>query len=170
MTDRLKPAELARELGVSRQAIHDLQERGILPRSEDGLIALAEARAAIANNIHPGGKTAARLPEETAPPHEQKIDFHTARTLREFTEAKRAVIKLRIEQGELAPIADVDRMLRSAVLNAREFLRGEPKRLAVILEGMDRPSRETLLTKTFDEFLTRLSGWRAEETFDAELD
>lgn len=165
MIDRLKPAELARELGVSRQAIHDLQERGILPRSEDGLIALAEAHAAIANNIHPGGKTAARLPADVPAPQqpEQKIDFQTARTLREFTEAKRAVIKLRIEQGDLAPIADVDRMLRSAVLNAREFLRAEPKRLAVLLEGLDRGAREALLVKTFDEFLIRLSEWRAEE-------
>ena len=32
MSERLTPSALARRLGVSRQAIFNLQERGILPR------------------------------------------------------------------------------------------------------------------------------------------
>ena len=55
---RVRPAELARELNVSRQAIHDLQNRGKLSRDADGLIDLELARFALLNRVHPKGKTA----------------------------------------------------------------------------------------------------------------
>lgn len=52
---RITPAELARELNVSRQAIHDLQRRGKLGRDADGLIDLELARVALLNRLHPRG-------------------------------------------------------------------------------------------------------------------
>lgn len=174
MTERVRQAELARRLEVSRQAIGDLVARGILTVGADGLIDVAAARAAITANVHPTGKTAAasRPPETQTPPetHPSKpttLDYHGARALREYTEAQRAVLKLRQELGELAPLAEVDRHLRMAVIHAREYLLAEPPRLAVLLDGLDRQAREDLLQRTFAEFLRRLAAWHSQETDDA---
>lgn len=170
MSERIRQAELARRLDVSRQAVGDLVSRGILIVGDDGLIDVDAARIAIANNVHPAGKTAAaaRPPQENATPNEPSmpaaptagLDYHAARTLREYTEAQRAALKLRQEIGELAPLAAIERQLRTAILDAREYLRNEPPRLAVLLDGLDRSGREALLKKTFDEFLSRLAEWK----------
>jgi hypothetical protein len=174
MTKRVRQAELARRLEVSRQAIGDLVARGILTVGDDGLLDEAASRAAIAANVHPAGKTAAankppRAAEQTPPPEQPQaakpatIDYHAARTLREYTEAQRAALKLRQELGELAPLAEVARHMSMAVLDAREYLLAEPPRLAVLLDGLDRTGREALLAKTFAEFLRRLAEWKPEQ-------
>lgn len=168
MSERVRQAELARRLDVSRQAIGDLVSRGILQLGDDGLLDLDEATRAIAASVHPTGKTAAATPKPHAEPSTPAsapagIDYHTAKTLREYTEAQRAAIKLRQEMGELAPLAEIDRCMRMAILDAREYLRGEPARLSLLLDGLDRPGREALLAGTFDEFLARLARWRPAE-------
>jgi hypothetical protein len=169
MSERVRQAELARRLNVSRQAVGDLVTRGILIVGDDGLIDVDSASVAIANNVHPAGKTAAatrpqnndQAPQHAAPPQPTAgLDYHAARTLREYTEAQRAALKLRQEIGELAPLAAIERQLKTAILDAREYLRNEPPRLAVLLDGLDRPGREDLLNKTFDEFLRRLADWK----------
>jgi len=168
MTTRVRQAELARQLAVKRQAINDLVTRGILQVGDDGLIDVIEARAAIAANVHPGGKTAVAVhsesttsppPASTEDPKPKIMDYHGARTLREYTEAQRAALKLRQEIGELAPKAEIERLMRLAVLSAREYLLGEPPRLAVMLDGLENSGREELLARTFDEFLRRLATW-----------
>ena len=165
--ERVRQAELARRLEVSRQAIGDLVSRGVLTIGSDGLVDVDAARAAIAANVHPAAKTAAAARPDDAPttdaPKPATIDYHAAKTLREYTEAQRAALKLRQELGELAPLAEVDRRLRLAVLSAREYLRAEPPRLAVLLDGLDRAGRELLLAKTFDEYLSRIAAWRQED-------
>lgn len=162
MSERIRQAELARRVGVSRQAIGDLVARGKLVVGGDGLLDFDEARAAIAANVHPAGKTAsaarpAEPPPAETPPPTPKIDYHAARTLREFTEAQRAALKLRQESGELANQALLRRHVLGAVLDAREYLRNEPARLAVLLEGLTRAEREAVLAETFDQFLAMLS-------------
>jgi hypothetical protein len=140
---RIKPAELARELGVSRQAINDLQKRGKLPRSDDGLVDVDLARHAIANRVRPSGKTAGAL---TAPPppagngtfsgmqaDAEQVSYMEAKRQRESAEAKIAQLKLRQMEGELVSIEKVRaasmrmaRMLRDSVL-------GVPSRIAQTL-------------------------------------
>jgi terminase small subunit / prophage DNA-packing protein len=46
------------------------------------------------------------------------------------------------------------------VLAAREYLLGEPPRLASLAIGLDKPAVEKLLSETFATFLTRLAAWR----------
>ena len=46
---KLTESGLARELGVSRQAIHDLVKRDILTKDKDGLIDVEMAKIALAN-------------------------------------------------------------------------------------------------------------------------
>ena len=66
-TPKLTESGLARLLGVSRQAVHDLVKRGIISKDAAGLIDVAQAQAALANSVHPSSKTAAAL-QSTAPP------------------------------------------------------------------------------------------------------
>lgn len=75
-------------------------------------------------------------------------------------QAENAELNLRIRRGELAPVEEVSRILRSAVLAAREYLRGQPPRLALELEGLNSAERQALLAKNFDIFLKILSAWR----------
>lgn len=107
---RIKPAELARELGVSRQAISDLQKRGKLPRSDDGLVDVDLARHAIANRVRPSGKTAGALttPHPPAGGHmaadAEQVSYMEAKRQRESAEAKIAQLKLRQMEGDLVSI------------------------------------------------------------------
>lgn len=100
---KLKPAGLARELGVTRQAIHELVKRSILSVDADGLIDVELAKVALANRVRPSGKTAAALASPPAPMAQQPAtpatdpnatSYHVAKTLREVTEAKIAQVKL----------------------------------------------------------------------------
>lgn len=72
----------------------------------------------------------------------------------------------------LIPADEVEPLWASAVLNAREYLMGEPTRLASLAIGMEKPMLEELLRTTFTEFLGRLANWRAadDESEDAEDD
>jgi phage terminase Nu1 subunit (DNA packaging protein) len=134
---RIKQAALARELGVSRQAINDLQARGIIPRSEDGLIDVDLARHAIGSRVHPSGKTVEALNAPPSSPEsrqdDEKMSYNLAKTLREVSEARMAQLKLRQMQGELVSMEKVraasmrmSRMLRDSVL-------GVPSRIAQTL-------------------------------------
>lgn len=67
----------------------------------------------------------------------------------------------------LIPADEVEPLWASAVLNAREYLMGEPTRLASLAIGMEKPMLEDLLRTTFTEFLGRLANWRAADD-DAE--
>ncbi len=117
---RVRPAELARELGVSRQAIHGLVERGLLTKDAEGLIDIELARVAIEKRVRPSGKTAAavsgpamppapppNLPAPVPPPSDQEVNpaaatsYHVARTLRESEEAKMARLKRQQLEGSL---------------------------------------------------------------------
>lgn len=104
---RLTESGLARELDVSRQAVHQLVKRGILSKDANGLIDVEMARVALAARVHPSSKTAAAVaqkndaatpqqpPTESQPPQSTEItSYHVAKTLREATEAQIARVKL----------------------------------------------------------------------------
>lgn len=176
MGERVTQAELARRLGVSRQAINDLQNKGRIPRSADGRIDEDEARAAIAMSVHPASKTATavggavpslqdRAAEVAKDP---EMSYHVAKTLREVAEAQMAALKLRQMKDELGPRAELDRQMRTAIVRAREFLRREATRLAMLMEGETREQRAARLVDAFDEFLRRLSSWQTSDTDEIE--
>lgn len=68
----------------------------------------------------------------------------------------------------LIPAEEVEPLWASAVLNAREFLLGEPPRLASLVAGLEKPKVESLLRECFNDFLGRLSNWRAAGDDDEE--
>lgn len=65
------------------------------------------------------------------------------------------------ESRLLIPASEVEPLWTSAVLSAREFLVGEPPRLASLAIGLGKPALEMLLRETFDQVLGRLSNWQA---------
>lgn len=75
-------------------------------------------------------------------------------------QADTAELNLRKLRGELAPLVEVQRILSAAIIDARELLLHEPRRLAMLLDGLDRAQREHVLEETFIDFLTRLATWR----------
>lgn len=170
MTTRIRQFELAKKLGVTRQAVRDLVRRGVVTVGDDGLIDAEDAERSIALSVRPSGKTSRAVALALAPAQQSAatLDYHQARALREHAEAQRATLKLRQEQGELASRDKIERMLRSAIIDAREYLLSEPPRLAVLLDGMDRKGREDLLRRSFEQFLRRIAEWERADPEDAD--
>jgi hypothetical protein len=149
---RAKPAELARELGVSRQAVHDLIERGILQKGEDGTIDVEMAKVAIANRVRPSGKTAAAvlgpapppmgMPAPVPPPAEHQVDpaaatsFHVARTLRESEEARMAKLKRQQLEGSLIELEPAKTAVFTAFRTLRDSAMPLGRRVAPRLASM----------------------------------
>ncbi len=70
----------------------------------------------------------------------------------------------------LIPASEVEPLWASAVLSAREFLQGEPARLASLAIGLEKPAMEELLRASFGEFLGRLANWRAADDDDEDAE
>lgn len=148
---RVRKAQLARELGVSRQAISNLVKRGVLSEDKDGLVDVELARHAIASRVSPDSKTSQALSVVPAPagqpvapqalaagqPVEELAitNYHVAKTLNESAMAKMNHLKLREMQGELIRVDAVRTAVASAMSMARESLMQIPTRLAAILAG-----------------------------------
>lgn len=118
---RVNQSALARTLGVSRQAIHDLIRRGILQPDEAGTFDVDQSRAVITERVRPSGKaataaaaasatTATTTPTAPAaaaqqqpetPQPDQQLSYHVAKTLREAAEARMAQLKLAEMQRRL---------------------------------------------------------------------
>jgi len=75
--EKLNQSQLARALGISRQAVHKLIAAQKLVPDAEGKMTLAHAKEAIAASVHPGAKSA-QLGNDL--PH----DFHEARFLTEI--------------------------------------------------------------------------------------
>jgi len=141
---RVKKAELARMLAVSRQSIGELVKRGVIIEGADGLIDVELARVAIASRVHPSSKTSQALgappPPAPAPPPgageastEAVMSYHVAKTLREASEAKIADLKLREMRGELVRVDEVRNSFARKASALRESLLQIPSRLAAVL-------------------------------------
>lgn len=184
---RAKPAELARELGVSRQAVHDLIDRGILQKGEDGTIDVEMAKIAIANRVRPSGKTAAAvlgpapapasLPAPVPAPAEHQIDpaaatsFHVARTLRETEEARMAKLKRQQLEGSLierdpavTAVFTAFRTLRDSAMPlgrrvaARVATMTDSREIQLLIDEEVRTVLRTFADRTLASLATTLTG------------
>lgn len=182
---RVKPAELARELGVSRQAIHDLISRNVLSKDAEGLIDIEMAKIALTNRVRPSGKTAAAisrppapagLPAPAPPPPDSQPDahaatsFHVARTLRESEEARMAKIKrMQLEDTltEAAPAADAVfqafRLLRDTLMPlgrrvaARVATMTDPHEIQLLVDEEMRKALSSFHDKTLASLTSRIN-------------
>ena len=150
---RVRKAQLARELGVSRQAISDLVKRGVLSEDKDGLVDVELARMAIASRVSPDSKTSQALavtPPIVAAPvasaagsddAEAPItNYHAAKTLNEIAQARMNQLKLQEMQGELIRVEAMRTAVARAMALAQESLMQIPTRLSFILAGESEAS------------------------------
>lgn len=190
MADRLTQAEIARALGVSRQAIHKLVQAGKLALGEDGRCDLDTARAAIAASVHPGSKTAQALQTQAPPPppstvpdttaqhvvipaaasqflanadeHGMPTNYHVARTLREAEEARMARLKREEMEGQLIRVSAVETAWASSLAAAREHLLQVASRLAPLLAAENDPLKiDQMLHEEHTQALQLLAGAKA---------
>lgn len=139
---RLTESGLARQLGVSRQAVHELVKRGVLSKDKDGLIDFELAKHALMNRVRPSGKTAASLQEPATPAATQTPEpstepeitsYHVAKTLREAAEAQIARIKLSEMQGDVIRVDAIRSALAGMIASTRDSLLQIPARVAPVL-------------------------------------
>lgn len=140
---RVRQAELARMLTVSRQSISELVKRNVIPQDADGLIDVELARIAISNRVRPGAKTAAlaNAQNNSAPAAAAAVadadqaitSFHVAKTLREAAEARLAQLKLAEQQGHLIRTDAIRAAHAKRLAGLREALLQIPARLASVL-------------------------------------
>ena len=151
---RLTESGLARQLGVSRQAVHELVKRGVLSKDKDGLIDFELAKHALMNRVRPSGKTAASLQEPATPPTTQTPDastepeitsYHVAKTLREAAEAQIARLKLAEMQSDVIQVSAVRATWATRIASARDALLQIPSRLAPVLAAETDLAAVTLL-------------------------
>lgn len=170
---RLTESGLARELGVSRQAIHELVKRGILIKDKTGKIDVEMAKIALATRLHPASKTSiallANTPEIEIPTATTVSDelettsYHVAKTLREAAEAQIARLKLAEMQGDLIRLNAVKAALANAFSTTREALLQIPPRLAPLLAAdSDTKSVQNALHNEIHQALMLLSGASAQ--------
>lgn len=171
-TPKLTESGLARLLGVSRQAVHELVKRGIISKDAAGLIDVAQAQAALANSVHPSSKTAAALqstappstsPAATTPPENgQNVEvtsYHVAKTLREAAEAQMARLKLAEMQGDVIRIAAVQTQLATVFATVRDALLQIPARMAPVLAAETDPvAVHNVLHAEIHQALQHLAG------------
>lgn len=185
MSERLTQAQLARELGVSRQAIHKHVVAGTLAMGEDGKIDLDAARAAM-QTLHPGAKTVQALagsapaatPSPAAAPkptdvvipakaghllgdadeHGMPTNYHIARTLREAEEARIARLKREEMEGQLIRLEAVRSVAANTLAATREALLQLPARLSTVLAAEGSPARvHDMLQQEIHQALAQLA-------------
>lgn len=148
---RVTQAELARELGVSRQAVGDLVKRQVLVLGDDGRLPLDVALRTVRERIRPAGKAAAAAvpavadkpaankPAADAPPADPAAGFYVARAAREASEAGIAALKLRQMQRELIDREAAVQAAFTAFRMLRNSITFMPRNLAGQLVGMTDP-------------------------------
>lgn len=170
---RAKPAQLARDLGVTRQSVHELIKRGILERGADGLVDVEMAKLALQNRVRPSSKTAQALKgpppapgrtdvlaDEGAPPAagtDAVMNYHGHKAHREASEAGIAQIRLRRLRGEVAEVAAISSALQTCARMLRDTCMNIGKRIAADAVASGDPAQaERLITsevrRAFDAF------------------
>lgn len=178
---RVRPAELARLLGVSRQSVHELIGRAVIPRDADGRVDVEIAKLAIANRVHPSGKTAAAL--SAAPGHAAPVaavaapgaaaaapanddaaatSYHVAKTLREAAEARIAQLKLAELRGDLIRVDAVRAEWARILAGLREaFLQMPARVVPLLVSAADAQAMDELLRDEISLVLRTVSQGEA---------
>ena len=132
---KLKPADLARELGLNRSRISQLIKAGKIIRDEDGYIDLDKNADQLAKR-RGTGSNAHKL--KTGPVTRNYVErYHSARAKHEEMKAARAELQYKQEERELCYVRDVEkaafeqgRKIRDALLMIKnKFADKETKRI-----------------------------------------
>lgn len=138
--------DIAEFFGVAAKTITEWQEQGfpVLVQGGPGVASEYDSVACVRWLV---SREVSKVAAET--PKDRLYRLQAERLEMEIAESKKLLI----------PAAEVEPKIAGAVIAAREFLRGEPARLAVLLDGLGREAREQLLRTSFDEMLSKLASW-----------
>lgn len=155
--ERMSQAELARDLGVSRQAINKLVKKGVIKVGRDRKINAHEARKAIGAHVHPTGKTVEALDAPTHAAEESTLSYHVAKTLREATEAKLAMLKYEELKDNLMRSDVIRNEILEAGLAVSNRLQQMASSLAPIVTAeTDQNANHELISEYVHQSLTSL--------------
>lgn len=131
---------LAKEFGVSRQAVEKAAKAGRLTAFEDGRFDLAVARVQWEANrkrrvARPGAQEPGEPAEGRETPSAEGSDYWAHKTRREAAEAQLAELKLAETSGRLVARADVERASFTAARIMRDQLAAASPRLAAAVVG-----------------------------------
>lgn len=120
MSERLTAADLAKRLGRTKQAIHQLVKKGVIPKGEDGKFDEAEARRAYGRNTAPHQRKP--LKPAVADGQDLTDGAGTVATIDEAREAVSLIRRVLREEGrELdGPLSYEDIRSAETILKARK--------------------------------------------------
>jgi hypothetical protein len=147
MADRVKTAELARILGISRQRVNELSRKGKLTRGTDGGWDPDKARAELGRTLEDQQERRSKVEtprskvERAFPPRDpETVDlpmsgsthdiFNRARAAKEIAIAKERQLQLRRRQGELLEAAEVELAWTRKLTSFKNRLLGLPDKMA----------------------------------------
>ena len=180
MADRVKTAELARILGISRQRVNELSRKGKLTRGADGRWDPDKARTELGRTLEDQQERRSKVEtprskvERGFPPREPDPDdlpmsgsthdiFNRARAAKEIAIAKERQLDLRRRQGELLEAREVEQAWTQKLTSFKNRLLAIPDRLAqklaaitedreirAILDGEIKAALQALIEKKAD--------------------
>ena len=143
---RVTQSELARRVGVSRQAIHDLINRGLLQKGDDGLIDFEQAKRDIDNNLKKvDAKTLNNIignppPSSLFDKPEQPNEYNAARLRDIEATAGMKELKLKEKEGSLIDKEGYERAAHTTARTLRDALINNlPARISQELAALTDP-------------------------------
>lgn len=151
MGELVSQAEYARRKGVSRQAIHELVKRGVIPLA-DGKIDPAIADSKIGEHLDPGraktlGEGEDDEPRDGAPASAGMSEYQRAKIHRETFEGKLAELEYQKAAGAVLDRIGAERGVMEAARMLRDTVLNVPRRIAADAAAMtDARLIEQLMT------------------------
>lgn len=140
----MSQSEFGKLVGISQPAVSDLLSRGVLSKDANASQWLIEycgnLREIAAGRLASGD-----------------LDLATERSALARVQRMKLEIELLEIQGKLIPVDMIEPRLKAAMIAAREMWRNEPQNIARQLAGLSVNEAETLIARSFDNFLSRLA-------------
>jgi phage terminase Nu1 subunit (DNA packaging protein) len=165
-------AQLAEELGISRQAVSKAEKTGRITRAASGLFDLDAA--AIQYRLHTDPEQRARSLQQKGggvevmdppvlelPPTSDAARLVREKARREAAEADLAELELREKRGEIMAMSEHRRVLFSLTRAIRDALLQIPSRSAALVAAeISQPQCQAILDAEMRKVLQQLAAWQ----------
>jgi phage terminase Nu1 subunit (DNA packaging protein) len=136
-------------------AMFQVTAKTVVEWQEQGLPVAVRGGAGVPSEYDSGPCIAWHTQRELA-----KVQTESPRDRLARLQADEIEIRMQEKRGTLVPADQIEPMWSGMVSAARAFLRSEVNRVAQLLQTTDGvEAKRDLLSDTFDEFLTKLSGY-----------
>jgi hypothetical protein len=160
------PSELARELGISRERVYQLNRSGKIARISPGKFDLDAVRAALKQNLDSRRPAPSRGEQRkpagpvTVPSPEGGLNLASVQLQHEIAKATKAQLEVKRLKGILVDAVEVKRELSEMISAARSRALIMPAKLAAVLASeTDVRACHAIIEKEIRSFLTTLSEY-----------